>query len=87
MLFGLIGSEHTTPEGLDYLCKVLLALSKQTCKSKELSYYIIVLITIIGINLDEMMVERLLYMKDWKNDVSLAMWIASFMDECRFGSK
>ncbi|KAF8507498.1 hypothetical protein JB92DRAFT_3121813 [Gautieria morchelliformis] len=71
MLFSLLGSEHTI-----------------TSESRDNLYNVLMeLSRQKWITLDEEMVERLLYVKGWENDVKLARWLASFMEECKFRRK
>jgi hypothetical protein len=86
VLFSLMASKHLTSVSWENLCTVLLKLSKQTRKFKELSYYVVILISIIEINLDKEMVGRLLYMS-WENNVDLATWMVAFLEECSFNGE
>ncbi|KAF8489057.1 hypothetical protein JB92DRAFT_3148147 [Gautieria morchelliformis] len=71
VLFSLVGSEYTMASEM----------------WDNLFNMLIALSKETSICLDEEMVERFLCTEGWENDVKLARWVASFMEECRFRSK
>ncbi|KAF8463189.1 hypothetical protein JB92DRAFT_2838920 [Gautieria morchelliformis] len=70
VLFSLMGPEH--------------AMTSEMCDN--LFNVLIALSKQTWICMDEEMVERLLCVGCWENDVKLARWIAFFMERCRFRS-
>jgi hypothetical protein len=87
-LLSLMGSNHILISEIgDKMCNILRGLSKQTSRFEDLLYNIMSLISMLGIYLDEEMIERVLSLGGWENEIKLATWIATFIKACKFKSK